>query len=133
MYIQVGMTDKDIIDRLQEYWGGFVSKRDYKEQPWKPLWTWTLTPKNGAVELTEAILPYLGRRRTIKATECLEHARGNPRGEKRKKARDRVAVLTAEGLGPSYIASTLGISRAYVQILKRESLALNQDCATIEA
>lgn len=81
-FVTVRMTDEDIILRLQEIFGGnvtgpysFSSSADHK-----PLYRWSVSQREKVVEVLEAILPYMGIRRSNKINELLLNNKLFPRG-----------------------------------------------------
>jgi hypothetical protein len=119
--VYVGMTDKDVIDRLDSYWPGKRYVREHKGKDWKPLYLWQL---NGleAYNFVKVMYPILGERRKARADELIAlwespDANHNRRGF----LRGRVASLQEQGYTGPMIANELGISLGYVNILKREA------------
>ena len=69
--IHVGMTDKDVVDRLKNISGGWVLYCRSKEPKHKDQWRWEITCKQ-ARELMETMLPFMGERRKERITEVLK-------------------------------------------------------------
>lgn len=68
--IKVQMTDKDVVKKLHDTFGGsfFFSKR--KQDHHKDSWIWSLQGMS-AVSLMYKILPYMGERRSLRINECI--------------------------------------------------------------
>lgn len=76
--IHLEMTDEDIIRRVRDVFNvGTVNIRQNvtgrsDKRPRKVSWIWSVQNKTGVRSVLEAVLPYLGDRRTKKAKELLE-------------------------------------------------------------
>ena len=78
-YVRIAceMTDKDTIERLQQYAGvGQVHSREPRKlngdvKSRKPTWAWEIGAMDDVYELLENILPYMGQRRTKKIQQAL--------------------------------------------------------------
>lgn len=73
--VTCNMTDLDILERLQSIFGGLIHKNSrtserYKDH-WKDAWTWSASGAT-AKDIMEAVLPYMGKRRSEKITELLQ-------------------------------------------------------------
>lgn len=72
-HVIVGMTDRDIIDRLAAITGiGKIRTQKVRARMTKPLYKWSVCRSNDSVALIRAILPHLGARRTQQALAVLE-------------------------------------------------------------
>lgn len=68
-YVQVGMTDKDIIDRLLDWSGvGQVFQLKVSEDR-KPAWRWTVGKADDMLWLMDQVQPYLLSRRSARVDE----------------------------------------------------------------
>lgn len=75
--IQVEMTDKDVIDKLNKLIPGNVVLCNYpsrrkKFPDAKDSWRWTISTKQQVKELGEQLLPHLSARRQERLKEVLE-------------------------------------------------------------
>lgn len=73
--VHVSMTDRDVIEALQEK-SGFGSVREVKtpaliKRGNKTLYRWSVTKRSELEELCKLILPYLFERRSAKVNEAL--------------------------------------------------------------
>lgn len=80
--VKVGSTDRDIIDRVREMWGGPVPEFHRRRRAhWKDQW---IVARVGqpAVVVMQQVLPYMGERRAAKIQEILsrweEHGSRKP-------------------------------------------------------
>jgi hypothetical protein len=76
IYACCGSTDEDLIRRLHSLCGGSVYGPTPKYAPYgrriKDRWDWRLPRNCGLRALLEALLPYMGSRRTAKIRYCLD-------------------------------------------------------------
>jgi len=76
--IQVEMTDKDALDKLQAILGGNIVESNYpskyKHFPnAKPSWRWYVAKQQVVFDALLRIMPYLGHRRLTRATELFNY------------------------------------------------------------
>ena len=70
-HLFVGMTDLDVLTKLQKIWGGSITKQTAPRNPtWKQAWRWNLYKKEAVSNILVTILPYLSDRRACKALDC---------------------------------------------------------------
>jgi hypothetical protein len=70
--IQVVMTDKDVIERMQMITGlGRIYVVRPRAEHHKPAWMWSVQRRAHIRLIINAILPWLGSRRTIAANKLL--------------------------------------------------------------
>ena len=70
--ISCGMTDMDVIQRLQDHWGGNINKQTYKAKPhYKDVYVWVLSG-DAAISLMLQLLPLMGERRSERIREVLQ-------------------------------------------------------------
>lgn len=62
VYLQIHMTDEDVIRRVQSVLGGRVTG-PYRYTSGKQYWVWAVTGHDEAVDVFEALYPWLGERR----------------------------------------------------------------------
>lgn len=71
--LRVGMTDRDVIDRLQAMTGmGRVTTNPREKQGGKPYHTWSVSAQQDLATLVNRMLPWMGERRRARALEYLE-------------------------------------------------------------
>ena len=74
------MTDLDVLQRLQELWGGSIyevkSAQAKVHTEWKPAWTWILGKRSEVYKVVETMLPLLNQRRAYQAQNLLDHLDG---------------------------------------------------------
>jgi hypothetical protein len=71
--ITVAMTDLDILERLQQLFGGTIISLKRYEEHHKPCWKWRVGKREAVTEAIEKMLPWLGLRRTYQALNVLDH------------------------------------------------------------
>ncbi len=74
--LQVSMTDLDILQRLQQLFGGNIYEKKKQQPHHKPLWTWQLARKKEIAKVLTQLLPWFGERRAYKALNTLDHLDG---------------------------------------------------------
>ena len=75
-YLTVSMTDLDVINRLQQVWGGKIYLRKNQNPKWKQAWRWQLGGKNRVKKVLNRMLPFLSERRACKALDALDRIDG---------------------------------------------------------
>ncbi|WP_433175116.1 hypothetical protein [Actinoallomurus sp. CA-150999] len=71
--ISVAMTDQDVIERLSTLTGvGRVYALGRQKGHHKDVWRWTIYRRAHLKSITEAVLPWLGKRRTVAAQALLD-------------------------------------------------------------
>ena len=71
--IRVTMTDLDILERLQKVTGvGRIYDTTRRKDTHKEAWIWTVQRRAHIRHIIEAVLPWLGKRRTVAANKLLE-------------------------------------------------------------
>lgn len=106
------MTDLDVLERLQSIFGGSVCKSSKTQEHYKDAWVWSINGSDKAARCMEAILPYMGKRRSSKIQELLmlKQSWDSAKVESEENIRNAVeAYVSGEG---SYrqIASKFGVS-----------------------
>ena len=71
-YITITMTDKDVIFRLKDLFGGRIYDRPPQKEAWKHQYRWFLYEKKKVRVLLAAALPYFGNRRAHRALDKLD-------------------------------------------------------------
>ena len=69
--IGIQMTDKDILERLQNYIGGSISKAKKQKEHHKQSYALRIWGRK-AEAIMELVYPYMGARRKERINECLE-------------------------------------------------------------
>lgn len=116
--MSIQMTDLDVLQRVKEYFGGTIYPMTKRQEHWKDAWKWTIFGTK-SVELAQLVLPYLGVRRSHRATEYIENygtleKYNLKRREKFEELATSVRSLRTEGLTHKQIADRLEIDRTYV-------------------
>ena len=75
-YITVSMTDLDVLERLQEIWGGQIYIRKSQNPRWKTAWRWQVGGKDRVKNLLNKMLPFLSERRACKALDAIDRIDG---------------------------------------------------------
>lgn len=117
MYIQCQMTDKDIILRLQEYFGGNVCKATDRNPKWKSVWIWTIYGGK-AENVARKILPYMGMRRSTKIKELLSLR--DIKAKLNKKADDAAKLYLLGSKSLREIQNETGVNRQTILRHKRK-------------
>lgn len=73
--IQVESTDKFVVDKVQEIFGGNIYENNApsKLPKYKKSWRWLVSNKQGVKQILTTIYPYLSPRRQDKANEILNN------------------------------------------------------------
>lgn len=116
--IKIDMTDRDIIDRVQQIFGGSVCLYEPDDIRHRPWWRWTATTMEAEI-LVREMLPFLGERRAQRAREYLaeREARATKRAARQTAVsdrRERVRALRGQGLTQAKIAQEVGLDRSTV-------------------
>lgn len=112
--LNVSMTDKDVVDSLQEKTGAGtvrpINSKALVSRGNKQLYRWTVSKRYDCIELLHYMLPYLHSRRTEKALEALERAEEaqreydyhgtSPGAIRQRKFRDKNDILTVKRWTP---------------------------------
>jgi hypothetical protein len=105
--VQITMTDLDIVDRIQSV-SGVGTVRGPFDRGNKPYKTWTVGSQDG-VAFLEAILPWLGERRSERAREAINRWRNN---KKQTRPGDTHCIngheFTPENTHPTYSGNGKG-------------------------
>ena len=70
--VSVNMTDEDVVRRLETVSGVGAVYGPRSRGPHKPQWMWVVTKVSDVVTLVEALLPWMGKRRTVAAKKLLQ-------------------------------------------------------------
>ncbi len=77
--VQVVMTDKDVIDRIHEWTAiGNVITQSRPTVTGKTVYRWSVTKRDDAGALLDALLPLLGKRRSKAARDAIDAWRSYP-------------------------------------------------------
>ena len=71
--LQISMTDLDILQRLQNLFGGSIYAKKKQKVHHKQGWTWQLSKKKDIYKTLSLLLPWLGERRSFKALNTFDH------------------------------------------------------------
>jgi DNA-binding NarL/FixJ family response regulator len=116
--VTIQMTDKDILDRMQENFGGYLYECKKQQEHHKMSWKWVISDSAGAIEFLNKIYPLLGQRRRARVNEAREAFSGH-RNEKMKRRISEVKELRESGLTHQAIADKLNLNRTYVSHILR--------------
>ena len=117
-YITITMTDKDVITRLKDLFGGRIYDRPPQKEGWKHQYRWFLYEKEKVRTLLAASLPYFGDRRAHRALnkldliELSEHdyaTRNSPLTE------TQVRTIRNSDLSNSQLATQFGVNTETVR------------------
>ena len=96
--IRVGMTDMDVVEKLQKYTGFGKIYINNRLPPRKTLFDWRVGKAKNTKYILENILPWLGERRGKKARDMLAVIQPDNADEDRQKLCLRVRELRNDGL-----------------------------------
>lgn len=82
----VRMTDEDVVRRIYDLFGGAFSGPYAEQSRMKPIWTWSMGKRSEIIPFLKLILPYMGKRRTARINELLNHHEMYPPGRERVNA-----------------------------------------------
>src|SRR5690349_5515236 len=68
--LKIHMTDLDVLERVQEWFGGTISATTKQQEHWKDSWLWQIGGSAG-LELAKQIRPYLLGRRQQRCDEFI--------------------------------------------------------------
>jgi hypothetical protein len=134
----VGMTDRDVIERMQSIFPGrpIVTRDDdltrAKFPTAKPIYVWRSGNHDSVALVVTAILPWLGARRSTRALEVLAHIEnrqlpGQPRTSHCKQGH----ALTPEnlvrrgGAKPYVRCKTCAVEQQRAYVIRRRAAALS--------
>jgi hypothetical protein len=69
--LTIGMTDHDIVERVQQLVGGSVLYQKPQHVRQKPIWKWRLYKGHEIMAVLVSITPYLGERRAARALDAM--------------------------------------------------------------
>lgn len=118
----IQMTDLDILERMQEAFGGQVYFTGKQQEHHKDSWRWYISKTSDAIAFLNEIYPYMGTRRRARIEEARIAATQN-RSILAKEKHDKVRQLRSEGLKHREIAERLGVDRTYVSHILRGAYA----------
>lgn len=117
--IAVQMTDRDVLERLQEIFGGGIYKTNKQKEYYKDAWAWAIRGRM-AVEVTEKIRPYLLSRRGERADGLCEWYKNNSFNSRLRKMREQIFLLRDRGLTHKEISEIIGKDRSTVSYVLEE-------------
>jgi hypothetical protein len=109
--VECEMTDKDVIEKLQEIWGGKIYFYPARKSHYKDTWTWHISGEDAA-QIMNTILPFMFERRSSKMQTVLFN------WQKRK---DTISSNEQNGLkaAEEYLLSSLSLR----QVAKKYSIS----------
>lgn len=117
----IQMTDLDVLQRCQMYFGGKIYDTRKQAEHHKQSWKWSITSTAEAIAFLELIYPLLGGRRRAKVEQAREAFKTH-KSNKINQYAEEVFRLRGQGLKHREIADILGIDRSYVShILRKRS------------
>lgn len=71
----LGMSDEDIINRIQTMFGGSIHKwtLSHKKPTYKDMFSWNVTKQAHILEIVDVIYPLMGKRRQAKFDEFITY------------------------------------------------------------
>lgn len=104
--IVISSTDKDVLDRLRDNFGGNIYEITKRKSHWKDAWIWTVR-KEEAIKFYQQIKPYLLGRRRNRGEEWFSKL-------PIKKDKSKLIELFKQGKTHQQIADELGLERSSV-------------------
>ena len=73
--LQVNSSDKDVLQRLADIFGGSIYQTTMSKHPshYKQMYNWTLQKRSLVINALEQMLPFFGERRACKALDAFDH------------------------------------------------------------
>ena len=73
--LQMNSTDKDVLERLAQVFGGSIYQISMSKKPshYKQLYHWSVTKRQDVIPALEKMLPFMGERRACKALDAFDH------------------------------------------------------------
>jgi len=123
-WITITSTDRDVLERVQETFGGTIIKPTLRRENWKQEYVW-YTTKVESSKLIKEMLPYLSVRRVKRANEWLEMFEKNMettklKETKRENLKTRVQDYRKTGMTQLEIANLVGYERSYIAKLLKD-------------
>jgi len=76
-YLRIGMTDEDIVKRVQSMIGGRIRIESARQKGWKDQFRLAISGQP-AIEVMKKILPFMGERRSIKISQLIDKWESRP-------------------------------------------------------
>jgi len=124
--ISITSTDKDVLERCIELFGGTIIEPKNRNEKWKKPYVWYIN-REKSIEITMKMYLYLSERRKKRASEFIEFysksiEKENLRKQGLKSKIDLIIKLKNEGLKHIDIGKQVGFERSHVsKILKIHS------------
>lgn len=90
--ISVEMTDLDVLEKLQNLWGGTITIQRIRNEKWKQSWRWYLGSR-AYIKLLILVRDFMMSRRTIKIDEIIAY---QMMLQEKKLDRKEITVLAAQ-------------------------------------
>lgn len=124
--LKIQMTDLDVLERVQKWFGGSITVATKQQSHWKDAWSWQMGGAFG-LELAKEIRPFLLSRRQQRCDEFISLFRTqqeytNERAKRKSHNLVEAQRLRTQGLTHQAIADTLGVDRTWVTHLLRHSM-----------
>lgn len=116
--VAIQMTDLDVLQNMQIYFGGAIYTCKKQEEHHKQSWKWSLTSSQDSIDFLNKISPFLFSRRSARVQEALS-AFENHRSNKKVRLILEVKELRDRNLTHQAIADQLKIDRTYVSHILR--------------
>jgi len=113
VHVAIHMTDKDLLDRMQEAFGGQIYLTTKQKEHHKTSWKWAITTTAKSIEFLDMIYPYLGVRRQAKVEAARDLQQFNKQAVS-ERVRQEILSYRDSGLTQSAIAAKVGCSREHV-------------------
>lgn len=115
--VTIEMTDLDLLERMQQYFGGSVYQQKQRQAHWKTSWRWYIHDTDKAQEFLKKIYFLLCHRRQAKADEAFLL---KSRSVRKSETVSKVLNMRAEGMTHQAIADILECDRSYVSHILRK-------------
>lgn len=128
--VTIEMTDRDVLEKIQEIFGGSLYDLKIRAPHYKPSYKWMLTSSHTAAEFLDYVMPYLFARRKNRAEEALTlykslEKKKIERAVKLNKKANRILDLKKSGMSDKAIAAELGLERSTITKFRSKYLHMH--------
>lgn len=118
--VVIQMTDLDVLEKVQENFGGKILKLKERRAHWKQIYSWRISKTSKACDFLETIKQFLCSRRTEKVNEALLIGKRLKENESQKEKsinyrKSIIQKLRDENKTDREIGVVLNVSRSTIQ------------------
>lgn len=117
--VSINMTDLDVLEKISSIYDGKVTPLKTRQEHWKPSWIWCLYGGNARDFLLD-IMPYLGARRTERASKALDrYSSMQDHREEKMALRRKILDMYDTGMYTEReVGELTGTNRSYVNSVR---------------